>query len=444
MVGLVFTIGILNLALGYLAAVALAEPPPWAGWRLRATVPQRRRPPKPPAAATPESDTEREPPPASDARPLEPIAPAAPAADVQELPPSWLDMLSSAGIIARSFVEGTAEVLRLEVGRYREQLVMMENRARSLLAASDAAAIRLLADDLRFINQDWSDKQTDAAEMLARRAGRLGDHEDSAHRLEQLLLDQAAEIQASCTVLGGLDARTEAETGGKLLLEQLATLIDHAHALRDRMQDALATLLCEGQRLATLDPRVQTDQLTQLPNRIGLESVLAVWWREDPKRGRPLSLVWIDIDRFGRINERLGTRGGDRTLAALARLIEEFTRRDRGYDRLARAGGQAFCFVLGDTLATQALTMAERLRQTIEATTFSEQGTEFELTLSCGVISAERAETAPALLRRAAETARFAKKAGRNRCAIDDGKGPATHPPPQFPVKGRLVSVGQE
>ena len=42
---------------------------------------------------------------------------------------------------------------------------------------------------------------------------------------------------------------------------------------------------------------------------------------------------------------------------------------------------------------------------------------------------------------RAVETLKFAKKAGRNRCALDKGDGPTMLDPPQFPVKGRAVSL---
>jgi hypothetical protein len=95
----------------------------------------------------------------------------------------------------------------------------------------------------------------------------------------------------------------------------------------------------------------------------------------------------------------------------------------------------------GDVGPHQALTAAERLRQSIEATTFDDDGVEFDLTISCGVIEAKHAESSLDLIQRALEATRFAKKAGRNRCALDKGEGPTMLDPPQFPVKARVVSL---
>ena len=104
-------------------------------------------------------------------------------------------------------------------------------------------------------------------------------------------------------------------------------------------------------------------------------------------------------------------------------------------------GGDKFLLLQGDVGPHQALTAAERLRQAIEATTFENEGTEFDLTISCGVIEVGHTESSLELVRRAFEAMRFAKKAGRNRCALDKGNGPSMLDPPQFPVKARLVPL---
>jgi diguanylate cyclase len=151
--------------------------------------------------------------------------------------------------------------------------------------------------------------------------------------------------------------------------------------------------------------------------------------------------VLVDFDRFSKINLRLGTRSGDRTIGAVAGQIVEGLSADRGVERLVRIGGQSLLIVLGDNGPRQALATAERLRQAIEATTFDDEGTEFELTVSCGVVEGGRNESVAELLRRASEALKFAKKSGRNRCALDEGQGPTLVDPPQFPVKGRIINL---
>jgi diguanylate cyclase (GGDEF)-like protein len=365
-------------------------------------------------------------------------------ASVDELPPEWLEQLAQSGIVSKTYVEASAHVIRLEVGRYREQLLTAESRARANLALGDGGALQLVADDLRFINRDWLDKQSTAVEMLAQRTGRLGDHEDVAKAVEQALLDQAAQIQAVCPQLESLNFAAELESAGQQLLAKLAALVDSAHTLRDRMLDLLATLLRTGGQLQSLSSNVLVDYLTGVPNRIGTESVFEAWSREDPTRSRPVSIALVDVDRFSRINHRLGTRGGDRAIAAVARLLADLIRKDRGYDRLARAGGETFLLLLGDTGPHSALTALERVRQTIEATTFDDEGAEFEITISGGVVDANPNESSTAIYRRAQQALIFAKKAGRNRCAIDEGKGPTTLAPPQLAVQGRVVNLSRE
>jgi len=441
-VSFILVLAIVNLAVGYGAALALVEPPLWNDWSQRWP-----RPPKLPKRAgllvpkragaaalasdeTATSDTLLG---AANAPPI--------VAGFDELPPDWLAQLAVEGIVAQSFVEATAHVLRLEVGRYREQLIVAECRTRSSAAEADKLALRSLADELRYLNQDWLDKQTAAADMLTQRVGRLGDHEQAASALEQVLLDQAAQIRTACGTLQSIDPALDADGAGKQLLEQIASLVFHAHSLRDRIIDLLATLIRDSQALETYGATIQSDPATGLPNRIGLESLLTAWWREDAQRTRILSAILIDIDRFGRINQRFGTRTGDRAIAAIARLIDETLAKDRGFERMVRAGGESFLVLQGDIGPHQALTAAERLRQAIEATTFDEDASEFDLTISCGVIEVGHAESSLDLVRRAAETLRFAKRAGRNRCALDKGEGPAMLDPPQFPVKGRVVSL---
>jgi diguanylate cyclase (GGDEF)-like protein len=363
---------------------------------------------------------------------------------VDELPPQWLEQLAQAGIVSKSYVEATAHVIRLEVGRYREQLLTAESRARANLALGDGGALKLVAEDLRFVNQDWLEKQTSAVEMLAQRTGRLGDHEEVAQAVEQALLDQAAQIQAVCPVLDSLEFGAEVDSSGQQLLAKLGLLVDSAHVLRDRMLDLLAHLLRTGGQLQALASSVQLDFLTGNPNRIGAEALFESWRREDPQQSRTLSVALVDVDRFGKVNTRLGTRGGDRAIAALSRVLTELIRKDRGYDRLARAGGETFLLLFGDTGPHSGLMALERVRQTIEATTFDDEGAEFEMTISGGVVEAGPSEPAAAIYRRAQQALTFAKKAGRNRCAIDEGNGPTTLAPPQLAVLGRVVNLSRE
>ena len=334
--------------------------------------------------------------------------------------------------------------MRLEVSQYREQLLTAENRARAALAAADDGALRQLCDDLAQVNQDWLARQVEAAGVLKQGTGAHGDYEKAAADLEQVLHDQAAVIKDCNATIATLHFRTEIDTGCKRVFERLHELVDQAHAPARSHERPAGHTLASGGGLAGVNTNLQHDHATGLINRIGVELVFHDWWRDDPQRRRQLSAAVIDIDRFARVNQRLGTRVGDHTIAALARLLGDTFRRDRGTDRLIRLAGQSFLVFLGDTGPHQGLTAVERARQTIEATTWDDHGSEFDLTITIGLTEVRPEDTLAVLLRRLAEALKFAKLAGRDRAALDEGDGPKLLDPPQFSVRGRVICVGGE
>lgn len=428
-------IAMLNVTLGYCLAVTTSPHWEWPSLpRFRFSWPRRPQRASEPVAAE---------------APVEPAAtwvddqvtPLTEVPQVEELPTEWLDQLQGEGIVAQSFVEASVQVLRLEVGRYREQLIAAEGRTKNYLTSSDGAALVQLRDELLQINTEWLGKQTSAADMLADRRGKLGDFETQGVGLEQVLLDQTAQIESTGSNLSQLDFHTDAVLAGRRMLLEIARLVDLAHTLRDRMHDTLATIMRSQERLDSVDKRMQLDSGTGLLNRVGLEALLHEWWRDDPSRQRLVSVVLVDIDRFARLNERVGTRGGDRLLVAFAQLMEHLVRRDRGFDRVVRHAGQQLLLFLGDTGPRNATSAVERMRQTIEATTFDYQGTEFELTISSGTTEISKDDDLPSLVGRLELALRTAKKGGRNRTAIDEGKGATLVDPPQYQVKGRVVKV---
>jgi diguanylate cyclase (GGDEF)-like protein len=434
LIGFVFLLGILNIALGYGVALALADRPfgdarfialrPKFGWpRLR--WPSFRRL-EPVGFANSASS---------------PAAGSVAAALPAELPRAWLDQLAEAELAPTSFVEGVAHVLRLDVAPYREQLLTAEWRTRRALADSDGPGLTLLRDDLKNGNDAWLQLQTAAAGVLTERRGRLGLYEEAGTALERVLFEQAGQVRALNESLAALACADDPPLAGKRLLAELGRLIDLAHALRDQMHDCLAGILRDEQRLETTPNGLQIDATTGLLNRIGVEVMFHQWLHEDAENSRMASLVLVDIDRFGKLNERLGTRTGDRTLQALGQTLSDLARRDRGYDRVARFAGQSFLLFLGNTGPHNATCCAERVRQTLEATTFDSEGNQFELALSCGVVAIGKQESIAEALKRATLAVREAKKLGRNRTALDEGQGPEFVDPPTYHVKGGTVAV---
>lgn len=102
------------------------------------------------------------------------------------------------------------------------------------------------------------------------------------------------------------------------------------------------------------------DALTKLWNRRHALELAEGEFHGARRFGRHLSVMMIDIDHFKRVNDSLGHEAGDRTLAATARRIQEYV---RAVDKVGRLGGEEFLVVLPETALSEAVKVAERLRQ---------------------------------------------------------------------------------
>ncbi len=122
------------------------------------------------------------------------------------------------------------------------------------------------------------------------------------------------------------------------------------------------------------------------------------------------SLIVADLDNLKTLNDSGGHHSGDRALRSLATVLSQAA---RATDVVGRLGGDEFAMLLHETDQDEALEVATRLRDAMQAATGSELVTA-SLGVSGWLGSADRPED---LLRRADEALYIAKRAGRNRCA---------------------------
>lgn len=158
-----------------------------------------------------------------------------------------------------------------------------------------------------------------------------------------------------------------------------------------------------------------TDTLTGTLNRRALQQRLAEL-QAQVRRGRPLSLLMVDVDHFKRINDSLGHAAGDAALVHLTGLLRQGI---RDVDVLGRMGGEEFCLLLPDTPLAAAVEVAERLRARLQANPFVWQGHSQTLTASFG-LAAGRTDDASGKAGLGLADAQLyqAKAQGRNRvCA---------------------------
>ena len=162
-----------------------------------------------------------------------------------------------------------------------------------------------------------------------------------------------------------------------------------------------------------------TDALTGLHNRRYMESHLATLIEQAASRGKPLSVLVVDIDYFKAINDTHGHDAGDDVLREFALRLKKST---RGIDLACRYGGEEFVVVLPETDMGVATVVAERLRRRIATEPFSiGQGSgKVDVTISVGIAAiGDAQDTAQALLKRADQALYRAKRDGRNRVVPD-------------------------
>ncbi|MCC2112502.1 MAG: PleD family two-component system response regulator, partial [Hyphomicrobiales bacterium] len=162
-----------------------------------------------------------------------------------------------------------------------------------------------------------------------------------------------------------------------------------------------------------------TDGLTGLHNRRYLENHLSTLFNQATSRGKPLSLLIIDIDFFKAINDSYGHDAGDDVLREFANRIRANI---RGIDLASRYGGEEFVVVLPETDASLAYMVAERIRRHVAGEPFQiyDRTKSIEVTISIGVASLLRAgDTPEQILKRADQALYTAKRDGRNRVVAD-------------------------
>jgi diguanylate cyclase (GGDEF)-like protein len=174
--------------------------------------------------------------------------------------------------------------------------------------------------------------------------------------------------------------------------------------------------LSQRRLLAELVTGAVKDPLTGCHRRESGRELLAMHFHLARRRNAPLAVLFLDLDKFKRVNDELGHDAGDQVLSAAASALRAGMRLS---DVLVRWGGEEFVMVLPDTRFADAVAIAERAR--LAGARSVREG--LRLTLSIGV--AERVHDGiadpEALVALADQRMYRAKQAGRDRCVATGG-----------------------
>jgi len=155
-----------------------------------------------------------------------------------------------------------------------------------------------------------------------------------------------------------------------------------------------------------------TDDLTQLYNYRYLTQYLATEAKRCLRYKKKVSLLFIDVDGFKRINDTFGHLTGSEALAEIARMLRGTVRET---DVVSRYGGDEFVIVLPETPLNGALIIAERIRKRVEDYEFHAQDQNVHLTVSLGVANLPKHTlTAEGLIKKADAAMYRAKGLSKN------------------------------
>lgn len=293
---------------------------------------------------------------------------------------------------------------------------------------------------------------------LFRRASPLGKalavrgfSEDEAERLHELLIRQksidptryhgvdvvdggplhAALREAGVSVEGLLSVPIHGdnyEAGVIWVFDDACPFTDAETTRAEIVAGHALTALRNAERYHNAKERAFVDDVTDIYNVRYLLAAAENEIRRAERYGNPLSVLFLDVDRFKLVNDRHGHLVGSQTLRGLSELLAQCVRQ---VDTLARYGGDEFTILLVDTAHDAAMAIAERIRRTVEEHLFEvtnsgqpEAGSEgqLQLAISIGVASfPEHARERDPLLDAADKAMYRAKSLGRNRvCSAAD------------------------
>jgi diguanylate cyclase (GGDEF)-like protein len=131
-----------------------------------------------------------------------------------------------------------------------------------------------------------------------------------------------------------------------------------------------------------LEQLSDTDELTGLKNRRAFNVSLEAEVKKAARYNRVFSVLMLDADNLKPVNDRLGHATGDKLIISIAKVIQKSVRET---DIVARYGGDEFVVILTETIRDRAVEVAERMRTSVENTSFSSEGERVSSTISIGI-----------------------------------------------------------
>ncbi len=160
-----------------------------------------------------------------------------------------------------------------------------------------------------------------------------------------------------------------------------------------------------------------TDTLTQLANRLPLDSFLGTAFESAKRDNGDLSILMFDIDHFKMINDTYGHGAGDQVLVTASHILNKAF---RAADMFARYGGEEFVAVLPGCPVDKAAAIGVRAIKAVEETEIEiSHEVSVRITVSGGVSEIRQTDVCYTDIVKRSDAALYrAKRTGRNRICV--------------------------
>lgn len=120
----------------------------------------------------------------------------------------------------------------------------------------------------------------------------------------------------------------------------------------------------DATKLNSAKNQAETDPMTTMLNRRGLERRIAQVWPLCIRQGMEVAVIMLDIDNFKKYNDHFGHAAGDECIRAVAQAIKKQTKRKTDY--CARVGGEEFLIFLTGISAQDGIIWAQNCKKAVE------------------------------------------------------------------------------
>lgn len=210
----------------------------------------------------------------------------------------------------------------------------------------------------------------------------------------------------------GISSSTDRQTSAGFLKAGAHDFVSRPFVLEE-LQCRIASNVEVLDQLRQLQDLAARDFLTGLFNRRHFFARGRQLISEAREMGLPISVAILDIDHFKQLNDRHGHDGGDKALTAVARTLGSMA--ERGFNLLARIGGEEFAIIFPGADLAEAERLCDGIRTAIASKPLTIEGEPLPLTVSIGVAALAPDGLLETCLGQADEALYIAKQDGRDR-----------------------------